>query len=222
MDGRDGRDGPYTIKDVYKKLGDQAKKELRNSFWPHLLAKDKIVKLTGVKDFTQQEITDYFDSQEISWDECNGPNQEDLTETLTEDCVERTATVSLLGGTAFLGFNPDDPNVAEIDFPGMEMHQAAQMLSHLSHMTSCWDCGGDFDENHISRKMTFGYKNCPAALYHPPMLGIPPLARDNIAGYFTHFHNEPVPGNKQIRSEMKLTPFKSAVSKEFTLSLIHI
>ena len=67
MDGRDGRGGPYTIKDVYKKLGDQAKKEMRNSFWPHLLAKDKIVKLTGVKDFTEQEIIDYFDSQELSW-----------------------------------------------------------------------------------------------------------------------------------------------------------
>ena len=26
MDGQDGRDGPYTIKDVYKKLGDRAKK----------------------------------------------------------------------------------------------------------------------------------------------------------------------------------------------------
>ena len=210
MDGQDGRDGPYTIKDVYKKLGDRAKNVLRNSFWPHLLAKDKIVKLTGVKDFTQQEITDYFDSQELSWDECNGPPP--------EGCVLRTETVSSLGGTAFLGFDPDDPDVAEIDFPGMETHQSAQMLSHLSHMTSCWDCGGDFDENHISRKMKFGYKNCPAALYHPPMLGIPPLARDNIAGYFTHFHSEPVPGNKQIRSEMKLTPFKSAVSKEFTQS----
>ena len=28
MDGQDGRDGPYTIKDVYKKLGDRAKKVL--------------------------------------------------------------------------------------------------------------------------------------------------------------------------------------------------
>ena len=210
MDGRDGRGGPYTIKDVYKKLGDQAKKEVRNSFWAHLLAKDKIVKLTGVKDFTEQEIIDYFDRQELSFDTCNGPNP--------EDCIERTVTVLSLGGTAFLGFDPDDPDVAEIDFPKLEMWQVGHMLGELSHRNSCWDCGGDSDENDIARKMKFGYKNCPAALYHPPMLVVPPLARDNIAGYFTHFHHEPVPGNKQIRSEMKLTPFKSAVSKEFTSS----
>ena len=34
-------------------------------------------------------------------------------------------TVLSLGGTAFLGFDPDDPDVAEIDFPKLEIWQVS-------------------------------------------------------------------------------------------------
>ena len=206
MDGQDGRDGPYTIKDVYKKLGPAAKDTLKHSFWPNLLASDTVVSLTGVTGFSEQEILAYFDGQELMWNDCNGPNP--------EDCFERSETVASLGGTSFLGFDPDDPDACEIDFPQMEKHQVSQFLSHMAHMSGCWDCG--YNDSPIAQAITVRYKNCNAALMLPATLGIPPLAKDNIAGYFANFHNDPVPGNNQIRSDMKLSPFKSAVSKNIT------
>ena len=106
MDGQDGRDGPYTIKEVYKKLGDRAKTVLRHSFWPNLMAPDTVVKVTGVADFTETEITAFFDAQEVRWNDCNG-----------DDCFDRQETVGSMGGTTFLGFDADDPDAAEVDWP---------------------------------------------------------------------------------------------------------
>ena len=202
MDGQDGRDGPYTIKEVYKKLGDRAKTVLRHSFWPNLMAPDTVVKVTGVADFTETEITAFFDAQEVGWSDCNG-----------DDCFDRQETVGSMGGTTFLGFDADDPDAAEVDFPGLEEWQVNMFLSHFVHSSSwCWEC----EQSEIASKISVRYKNCNAALNFPPTLGIPPLARDNIAGYFTNFHKDPVPGNNQIRSDMKLTGFKSAVSKKIS------
>ena len=202
MDGQDGRDGPYTIKEVYKKLGDRAKTVLKNSFWPNLMAPDKVVKVTGVADFTETEITAFFDAQEVGWSDCNG-----------DDCFDRQETVGSMGGTTFLGFDADDPDAAEVDFPGLEEWQVNMFLSSFVHSSSwCWEC----EQSEIASKISVRYKNCNAALNFPPTLGIPPLARDNIAGYFANFHNDPVPGNNQIRSDMKLTGFKSAVSKNIS------
>ena len=48
---------------MYKKLGDRAKTVLKNSFWPNLVAPDKVVKVTGVTDFTETEIKAFFHAQ---------------------------------------------------------------------------------------------------------------------------------------------------------------
>jgi len=171
-------------------------------FWPNLMAPDKVVKVTGVTDFTEIEITTFFDAQEVRWNECKGPNP--------DDCFDRQETVGSMGGTTFLGFDADDPDAAEVDFPGLEELQVNMFLSSFVHMSLwCWEC----EKSEIASKISIRYMNCNAALSFSPTLGIPPLARDNIARYFANFHNDPNPGNNQIRSDMKLTGIKSAVSK---------
>ena len=206
MDGYEGRDGPYTIKDVYKKFGQRAKSVLRHSFWPALTAPDKVIKVTGMKDTTRDDVINFFDSQEMQWSECNGPGP--------DSCIQRSESVRSMGGCVHAYDDPEDPDVAYFDFPQLENYQVYHVLSHIIHSTGH---GGTSDADEMMKKIKFGYKKCNAAMKMPSALGMPPLARDNIAGYFTHFHNDPVPGNKQILSSMKRTPFKSAVSKEFTV-----
>jgi len=201
MDGQDGRDGPFTIKDVYTKLGDRAKTVLRDSFWPQLMSVDTAVSVTGVTDYSESEIVAYLDALTFSdWDcgEIENPNP--------EDCVQTQATVASAGGASFGGFTAGDRDSCQIDFPGMDAGQLSNVLNQMM-----W--GYNTDKSAMASALTFKYKSCNAALTYPSTLGIPPLARDNIAGYFASFHNDPVPGNNQIRSAMKRTGFKSAVSK---------
>ena len=45
---------------------------------------------------------------------------------------------------------------------------------------------------------------------------MPPFAKDVASTYFTFVHYDPIPGNNEIRSIRKLTPFDSAMSKKHT------
>lgn len=45
---------------------------------------------------------------------------------------------------------------------------------------------------------------------------MPPFAKDVVSTYFAFIHDDPIPGNDEIRSIRKLTPFDSAMSKKHT------
>ena len=47
-------------------------------------------------------------------------------------------------------------------------------------------------------------------------VSMPPFAKDVVSTYFAFIHDNPIPGNDEIRSIRKLTPFDSAMSKKNT------
>ena len=159
MDGQDGRDGPFTIKDVYTKLGDRAKTVLRDSFWPQLMSVDTAVSVTGVTDYSESEIVAYLDALTFSdWDcgEIENPNP--------EDCVQTQATVASAGGASFGGFTVGDRDSCQIDFPGMNAGQLSNVLNQMM-----W--GYNTDKSTMASALTFKYKSCNAALTYPSTLG---------------------------------------------------
>ena len=87
MDGY-SRDGPYTIKDVYKKFGQR--KVCAEAQPPALTAPDKVIK-DRMKDTTRDDAI-YFFILEIQWSECNGPG--------SDSCIQRSESVRSMWGCA--------------------------------------------------------------------------------------------------------------------------
>ena len=69
----------------------------------------------------------------------------------------------------------------------------------------------------MMKKIKFGYKKCNAAMKMPSVLGMLPLARDNIAGYLADTSTTNRTRQQADPLIYEADPFKSAVSKEFTV-----
>ena len=72
----------------------------------------------------------------------------------------------------------------------------------------------DQDAAEMIDGLTFGYT--PGCDAWSPTIPLPPFGKDVVSSYFAHLHNNPVPGNDQINSIRKLSPFSSAKSKKDT------
>jgi hypothetical protein len=72
----------------------------------------------------------------------------------------------------------------------------------------------DQDAADMINGLTFGYT--PGCDAYSPSVTMPPFEKDVVSSYFAHVHNNPVPGNEQINSIRKLSPFNAAKSKKNT------
>lgn len=194
MDGREGRAGPFTIKEVYAKFPDRASLMMKHAYYPELSSSTNVLAVGGVSEMSEGDVVSKFTSMILRYWECPDDGN---------DCYEDEKRIDATD-VSYLGKDPEDDNIAYVDFPNWQSWEVSDLVRQS---TDRWS-----DLYDPSLKISF--RDCKVAGSYLPNFKLPPFAENVVSTYFSMFYKEPIPGNDEIRAQSQITPFSSIVSKD--------
>ena len=193
MDGREGRAGPLTIKEVYAKFPDRASLMMKHAYYPELSSETNVLAVGGVSGMSEEDVVSKFTSKIRRYWNCPG----------NDDCYEVEKQIDATD-VSYLGKDPEDDDLAYVDFPNWQSWEVSDLVRQS---TDSWS-------DLYDPSLEIYFRDCKVAASYLPNFKLPPFAENVVSTYFSMFYKEPIPGNDEIRAQSQITPFSSIVSKD--------